>query len=84
MTGDSIEPLTAENGLFHWSKNVIQKIGDTNLPGSNDIKDKQLVLIGYYYELGYELMLLANQDVSQNPGFQSLLGIFSNTADSHE
>jgi hypothetical protein len=80
----SIEPLTTENGLFHWSTNVIQKISDANLPGSNDIKDKELVLIGNYYELGYELMLSANQDVSQNPGFESLLVIFSNSADSHE
>ena len=53
----------------------------SNLPGCSSIQDKQFVVIGYFFELGYELMLAANQDVSQNPGFESCLGIYSNSTD---
>ena len=55
------------------------KIGESNLPGCRDVRDKQLVLIGYFFELGYELMLSPNQDVSENPGFESFLGIYNNS-----
>ena len=83
LIGASIRKLTNndENGVFHWSGNVLLKIGQANLAGCQDLCDKQLVLIGYFFELGYELMLSANQDVSENPGFESLLGIFSNGSD---
>ena len=55
------------------------KIGESNLSGCRDVRDKQLVLIGYFFELGYELMLSPNQDVSENPGFESFLGIYNNS-----
>ena len=38
---------------------------------TRNMTNKQLGLIGYFFELGYELMLLPNQDVSENPGFES-------------
>ena len=67
------------DGVFHWSQNVKVKLRESNLPGSRNTSDKQLVLIGYFFELGYELMLSPNQDVSENPGFESFLGIYNNS-----
>ena len=57
---------------------MLLKIGQANLAGCQDLCNKQLVLIGYFFELGYELMLSVNRDGSENPGFELLLGIYSN------
>ena len=67
-----------DEGVFHWSQNMKVKLGKSTLPGSRNISDKQLLLIGYFFELGYELMLSPNQDVSDNTGFESFLDIYNN------
>ena len=68
-----------DDGVFHWLQNVKVKLGESNLPDSRNMSDKQLVLIGYFFELGYESILSPNQNVSENPGFESFLGIYNNS-----
>ena len=84
LVGASIRKLidNDENGVFHWSENVLLKICQANLAGCQDICNKKLVLIGYFFELRYELMISANHDVLDNPGFESLLGVFRNRINS--
>ena len=79
LIGEFMDTLVNDDGVFHWSQNVKVKLGESNLPGSRNMSDKQLGLIGYFFKLGYELILLPNQDVSENPGFESFLGIYNNS-----
>ena len=73
--------MTHPAGIFDWSNQVMDRLDQANIPGCISIRGKQFVIIGYYLELGYELMIAANRDVSQNPGFESYLGIYSNATD---
>ena len=64
-------------GLFDWT-GVLDKLKATNIRGCETLKEKQLVLVGYLFELCYDLCLSGTSNVSNNPGFESVLGIFNN------
>ena len=64
-------------GLFDWT-GVLDKLEATNIRGCETLKEKQLVLVGYLFELCYDLCLSGTSNVSNNPGFESVLGIFNN------
>jgi hypothetical protein len=69
-----------EGGLLSWEGAILSKLEKANL-GCNALKDKQLHAVGYLFELCYNLAILPRGNVSQNPGFESLLGIFHVDAD---
>jgi hypothetical protein len=70
-----------EGGLLSWEGAILSKLEKASLSKCNALKDKQLHAVGYLFELCYDLAILPSQNVSQNPGFESLLGIFHVDAD---
>jgi hypothetical protein len=57
-------------GIFSWDKKVIDclegstKLGDT-------MKNRQLCMVAYLFELGYDLMLSPKFNLSRMPGFEA-------------
>ena len=49
-----------------------------NIRGANTLREKQLIVVGYFFELCYDICLSPSVNVSNNPGFESILGVFNN------
>ena len=65
--------------LLDWSLYTNQ-LKQTNIRGCNTFREKQLVIVGYFFELCYDICLSPRYNVSRNPGFESILGVFDRTA----
>ena len=39
---------------------------------------EQLIVAGYFFELCYDICLSPSKNVSNNPGFETILGVFNN------
>ena len=63
--------------LFDWSL-YIKKLETANIRGCKSLREKQLVVVGYFFELCYDICLSPRHNVSNNPGFESILGVFDN------
>ena len=61
--------------LFTWSPNVSKELGIQTKRQST--VDKKVELVTYLVELIYELMLDPNRDVSENPGFETVLRTYA-------
>ena len=77
---ENVEGLVStdiEKGIFNWSvyKNRLEK---SNIRGCHTLREKQLVVVGYFFELCYDICLSPRHNVSNNPGFESILGVFDN------
>jgi len=46
-------------------------VNSTNFRGTTNLKEKQLHMAGYLFELCYDLTLSAAEDLSQSPGFET-------------
>ena len=65
-------------GLLDWSV-CINQLENANLRGAKSLKDKQLTVVGYFFEMCYDICLSPRHNVSNNPGFEAILGVFNNT-----
>ena len=63
--------------LFDWSL-YINHLSMTNIRGYNTLREKQLVVVDCFFELCYDICLPLNYNISNNPGFESILGVFDN------
>ena len=63
--------------LFDWSI-FIKQLDKCNVRGANTLREKQLTVVGYFFEMGYDICLAPGRNVSNNPGFESILGVFDN------
>jgi hypothetical protein len=69
MVSGLIETEEGE-GIFSWNKKVIDclagstKLGDT-------MRDRQLCMVAYLFELGYDLMISPKFNLSRMPGFEA-------------
>ena len=75
-----VEAMTSkehDRGLFDWSL-YIKQLERANIRGCNTLREKQLVVVGYFFEMCYDICLSPGQNVSNNPGFESILGVFDN------
>ena len=68
---DVLVATSAVEGILCWPASTITQITNTNFRGVENLKDKQLHMVGYLFELCYELMLSPNDNVSQSPGFET-------------
>ena len=74
---DGTEGITnVDDGLFIWDEYSLKRIEKLQLSGCSNVREKQLVMVGYALELVYDLMIAVSDNVSQSPGFESCLGIF--------
>mmetsp|Transcript_43463 Transcript_43463/g.73934 ORF Transcript_43463/g.73934 Transcript_43463/m.73934 type:complete len:596 (-) Transcript_43463:239-2026(-) len=78
---EAVEALCTsdENGLLSWSASALTRVAAVNFPGSLTLKEKQLHMVGYLFELAYDLMISPRENVSRSPGFETPLGIFGGT-----
>ena len=76
MGSDRLDSLYNKNGVFCWDSVTLRKLENVNLPGCHTVKEKQLVIIGYYIELIYDLMISVCDNVLQSPRFEGCIGVF--------
>jgi hypothetical protein len=69
---------TEGEGLFSWPSDMMKALKKVNFRGlaADDIHGRQLEMIGYFFELVYDLSLSPEHNVSESPGFETPLGIF--------
>ena len=71
----NITATSEDEGIFTWSNDVIEQVTSLHLSTNTELKDKQLVMV-VFLELGYDLMISVQDNVSERPGFEPCLGIF--------
>ena len=77
-----VEGLTSTDegkSMFDWSV-YINHLDRSKLGGLKTLREKQLTVVGYFFELCYDLCLSPSQNVSNNPGFESIIGVFNNAS----
>jgi len=60
----------SRKGIFTWDKKCIDSLNKCEKDGETSLEDKQLHMVAYLLELGYDLMLGAGMNVSTMPGFE--------------
>ena len=79
---NDLEGLTSTDEgkcMFDWSV-YINHLDRSKLGGLKTLREKQLTVIGYFFELCYDICLSPSQNVSNNPGFESIIGAFNNAS----
>ena len=72
-----VESICEEaNGFMRWPKNTIQRLSKDGSIRGNEMVNAKLELVAYLYELGYDLCISQQDNVSQSPGFEKYLGQF--------
>jgi hypothetical protein len=66
-----------KDGILLWSKEVMKYVSKLNFAGAETTLQKQLHMVGYLFELHYDL-LAKQHNVSRSPGFEHCLGIYGN------
>ena len=77
---NNTEGLTStdyDTSIFDWSL-YINGLTNAKMRGTSTLGEKQLVVVGYFFEMCYDICLQPNNNVSNNPGFESVLGVFDN------
>ena len=64
------------DGVLCWTTKALHKTSTTKFAGCKTNPEKQLHMVGYLFELFYDLMLSPDANVSRSPGFETCLGIF--------
>ena len=76
----SIVLVIEDDDVFAWSKEMLEKVEKLKLSTCTELKYKQLVMIGFLFELGYDLMIISDDNVSESPGFKPCLGNFGGSS----
>jgi len=63
-------------GVLNWTTASLQLTNKVKFAGCQSLHEKQLRMVSYLFELGYELCLAPAHDVSESPGFETPLGVF--------
>jgi hypothetical protein len=64
------------DGVLCWTTKALHKTSTTKFAGCKTNPEKQLHMVGYLFELFYDLMLSPDANVLRSPGFETCLGIF--------
>ena len=72
---------TGSGRVLLWPPSVLEKVNKVKFAGCSSIEDKQLHMVGYLFELFYDLLIEPAANVSQSPGFETCLGIFGGSSD---
>jgi hypothetical protein len=67
--------LSSSGGIFHWDE-YTAKIDGVNFRDANSLAYKQIHMVGYLFELAYDLCLNPVDNVSLNPGLETCLGVW--------
>ena len=67
----------AQGGIFHFDQEVVEKISKVNFREQGvamaRVQHKQMHMLGYLWELAYDLCIAPASNISVNPGFETLL-----------
>ena len=63
-------------GIFWWNEASLEEIIKLKYYDCSTLREKQLVMIGYCLELGYDLMINPNDNVARVNGFGTCLGTY--------
>eukprot|EP00957_Ditylum_brightwellii_P167848 12777345-Ditylum_brightwellii.AAC.1 len=66
-----------QGDIFHFDQDNTEEIGNLKTYGKS-LSDTQQQMVAYLLELAYDLCLAPGRNVSDNPGFESVLGVFKN------
>ena len=70
-------PIDDLLAVFALTAEEKKRINGVNMPGYPTTAHKQKRFLAYLWELAYELALDPSKDVSENPGFEAFLGVYS-------
>lgn len=80
VSDDKAVSMLCETGtskrLLFWSEGHIEKIRNVGFRGCDELHEKQLHMVGYLFELIFDLMIARDDNVSKSPGFETPLGVF--------
>ena len=65
-----------EGRVLKWSAAILAVTAKVNFRGCGNLHEKQLRMAAYLFELCYELCLAPSANVSESPGFETVIGIF--------
>ena len=74
---DDLTSFEEGNCMFDRSL-YINHLTRSKIRGCNTLREKQLVVVGYFFEMCYDICLQTSHNVSNNPVFESILGVFDN------
>ena len=77
---ENVEGLTStedDKCIFDWSI-YLNHLKRSNIRGAKTFREKQLTVVGYFFEICYDICLAQKVNVSNNPGFETILGVFDN------
>ena len=63
-------------GVLCWSNGAMDRTNKAKFAGCKALQEKQLHMVGYLFELFYDLMLSPDINVSRSPGFETCLGVW--------
>ena len=63
-------------GIFAFTQKEKNRINNLNLRGRPNFKMKAVDMIAYLIELSYDLSISSVDNVSDNPGFESVIGVW--------
>ena len=69
-TMDIISKDFNEGGIFFYTNEQKNYIGNTKFPGKKDFREKCGPMACYLFEAGYELMLNPKDNISESPGME--------------
>jgi hypothetical protein len=62
-------------GIFSWNQVTIDSIMTTNFPQPT-LRERQLIMLGYLFEMAYDLLIAPSHNVSHSAGFECPLSVF--------
>ena len=73
------QDLTSEaehiKALLDWSV-CIEYLDKSNVQNFQNLREKQLVVLGYFFKLCYDICIGGEHNVSNNLGFEAIIGVF--------
>ena len=68
--GDFKGLVEKPKGIFEWDQTTLSRIGRNQKLGSS-LEKKQLTMVSFLFELGYDLLLNTSDNLSTYPGFET-------------
>jgi hypothetical protein len=76
LTPGHRELFAKEAGVLSWDEKTLRRLENAKVGGDTHITKKQLHMVGYLFELCYDLAIPPENNVSESPGFEAL-GFFN-------
>ena len=74
----NVDGLTStDNGILDWLMHI-RHLNKSNIRGVKTLREKKLTVVGYFFEMRYDICLCPMHNASNNPGFESILGVYDN------